>query len=63
MTLGMHKRGQYMTILNVDECQLVHEDFNVIVRAVLDFCRQRGVPALSQKEARRPDAESDYPQK
>ena len=41
MTLGMHKRGQYMTILNVDECQLVHEDFNVIVRAVLDFCRQR----------------------
>ena len=41
MTLGMHKRGQYMTILNVDDCQLVHEDFNIIVRAVLDFCRGR----------------------
>ena len=41
MTLGMHRRGQYMTILNVDDCQLVHEDFNIIVRAVLDFCRGR----------------------
>ena len=41
MTLGMHKRGQYMSILNVDECQLVHEDFNRIVSATLEFCRER----------------------
>ena len=41
MTLGMHKRGQYMTILNVDECQLVHDDFNKIVAAVLAFCREK----------------------
>ena len=41
MTLGMHKRGQYMSILNVDDCQLVHEDFNRIVAATLKFCRER----------------------
>ena len=51
MTLGMHKRGQYMTILNVDR------------QSGAGFLPPAGVPALSQKEARRPDAESDYPQK
>ena len=41
MTLGMHKRGQYMSVLTVDCCQLVDEDFNVILAAVLDFCKER----------------------
>ena len=42
MTLGMHMKGKYMSILNVDDCQLVHDDFNKIVRAVLGFCKERG---------------------
>ena len=62
MTLGMHKRGQYMTILNVDECQLVHEGFECDRQSCVGFLPPAGVPALSQKRARRPDAESDYPQ-
>ena len=37
MTLGMHKKKHFMSIVTVDQCQLVHEDFNVILRGVLDF--------------------------
>lgn len=42
MTLGMHKKGQFMSIVTTDECQLVHEDFNRILRATLDFAVEKG---------------------
>lgn len=41
-TLGMHKKGHFMSIVTVDECQLVHEDFNRILRATLDFVNEHG---------------------
>lgn len=42
MTLGMHRKKQFMSIVTVDECQLVPEDFNRILRGTLDFCIQHG---------------------
>lgn len=42
MTLGMHKRGRFMSIITVDECQLVDSDFNLVLRATLDFCNEKG---------------------
>lgn len=42
MTLGMHQRGRFMSIVTVDECQLVDEDFNRILKAVLDFVTEKG---------------------
>ena len=41
-TLGMHQKGRFMSIVTVDECQLVHDDFNKILRGVLDFVSERG---------------------
>ena len=37
MTLGMHRKRNFMSIVTVDHCQLVPEDFNLILRAVLEF--------------------------
>lgn len=39
MTLGMHRKGNFMSVVTVDECQLVHEDFNLVLAATLDFCK------------------------
>ncbi len=52
MTLGMHKRGQFMSVVTVDECQLVDEDFNRILQAVLDFAEQRGYSFYHKKSHR-----------
>ena len=41
-TLGMHKKGHFMSIVTVDECQLIHEDFNKVLSATLDFVKERG---------------------
>lgn len=41
MTLGMHRKKNFMSIVTVDQCQLVDPDFNVILAAVLEFCRER----------------------
>lgn len=42
MTLGMHQKRRFMSIVTVDECQLVHDDFNKILSATLEFCTERG---------------------
>ena len=48
-TLGMHKKGHFMSIITVDQCQLVHPDFNRILRATLDFVNFRGYPKYNKK--------------
>ena len=42
MTLGMHRKKHFMSIVTVDECQLVHEDFNRILAATLGFATGNG---------------------
>ena len=49
MTLGMHKKGHFMSIITVDHCQLVHPDFNVILRATLEFVLNMGYPMYNKK--------------
>lgn len=49
MTLGMHKKKHFMSIITVDQCQLVHDDFNRILRAVLDFASERGYSHYHKK--------------
>lgn len=40
--LGMHKKKNFMSIVTVDHCQLVDEDFNRILRYTLDFAEEHG---------------------
>ena len=42
LTLGLHKRRSYYDVVNTDCCQLVHEDFNVIVRETRDYFDELG---------------------
>ena len=42
LTLGMHRRKMFMSVVTVDHCQLVDPDFNRILRCTLDFCIARG---------------------
>jgi 23S rRNA (uracil1939-C5)-methyltransferase len=52
LTLGMHKKGCFMSIITCDECQLVPRDFNTILSAVLEFCRGRGYVFYNKKSHR-----------
>jgi tRNA/tmRNA/rRNA uracil-C5-methylase (TrmA/RlmC/RlmD family) len=42
MTLGMHKSGSYMSVINTTGCLLVPQSFNVIHAAVLDWALASG---------------------
>ena len=42
LTLGLHKRNSTYDILTASDCQIVAEDFNRILHAVLEFCRKMG---------------------
>lgn len=52
MTLGMHRKKHFMSIVTVDECQLVHPDFNRVLRGVLDFAQERGYVKYHKKTHR-----------
>lgn len=49
ITLGMHKKGNYMSIVTVDECQLVSEEFNEILKCTLNFVKKKGYPKYHKK--------------
>lgn len=42
LCLGMHKKKNFMSIVTVDQCQLVDDDFNKILRFNLEFAEARG---------------------
>lgn len=49
MTLGMHKKGNFMSIITVDNCQLVDEDFNKILKFTLNFAKEKGYTYYHKK--------------
>lgn len=52
MTLGMHKRRSYMSVVNTDDCMLVDSDFNLIRKSVLEFCLSHGYERYNPKSHR-----------
>ena len=52
MTLGMHQKGRFMSIITVDECQLVSADFNRVLSYTLAFARERGYSFYHKKTHR-----------
>lgn len=49
LELGMHYKGRWMSIITTDECQLAPPDFNRVLRATLDFCREKGYRPYHRK--------------
>ena len=48
LALGMHKRGSFYDIVTVDQCLLVHEDCCRILRATLDYFKEKNVSFLKK---------------
>lgn len=44
LTLGLHKKGSTYDVLTTDDCAIVNEDFNTILRCVLDYFTEHPMP-------------------
>ena len=44
LALGMHKRNSRFDIVNTDECKIVHDDFNLILKRVRDWGQLNDIP-------------------
>lgn len=49
MALGLHKTGSMHDIVTADKCKIVHEDFNTIVSATLDYFNKLEIPFYHKK--------------
>ncbi len=44
LTLGMHRRGRHHDIITVDQCRIMDEDFNEILKTILEYFSERNIP-------------------
>ena len=44
LSLGMHKRGSFYDIVEVDQCQIVDGDFRQVLTCTLEHFREAGIP-------------------
>lgn len=44
LALGMHKRGSFHDVVNVDHCKIVHEDFTKILTVTREYFAEKKVP-------------------
>lgn len=49
MRLGMHRKKSFISVVDSSCCRIVPEDFNRIVKAVVDFCSEKGYVQYSKK--------------
>lgn len=50
ITLGLHQKGHFMNIVTTDECQIVDNDFNIILKTVLDFVKANEYRHYNKKQ-------------
>jgi len=60
LALGLHKAGHYYSIITTDHCQIVDEDFNMILKSTLEFCRDKAYDYYHKKGAQRAAAPPHY---
>ncbi|SHH12763.1 23S rRNA (uracil(1939)-C(5))-methyltransferase RlmD [Clostridium grantii] len=41
LCLGMHMKGRSFSIVTADECKIIDEDFNLLLKTVLDYFRKK----------------------
>ena len=44
IALGMHKKGSFHDIVTISDCCIVNEDFNAILKVVLDYFSDKEIP-------------------
>lgn len=41
LALGLHKRGSFYDIVSVTNCKIVHDDYNKILKCILELCKAK----------------------
>lgn len=49
LSLGMHKRGSFYDIVSVPECQIVDEDYRLVLKTVLEFFQTKNTDFLHRQ--------------
>lgn len=44
LTLGLHRKGSFYDVLQIDDCRITNNDYNLIIKATVELCRRYGLP-------------------
>lgn len=43
LALGLHKKGSFYDIVTTDNCKIVNDDYNKILRTILNYCKKNNL--------------------
>lgn len=49
LTLGMHEKGKFNSVVTVEQCKIVDEDFNQILKSTLSYFKGKNVPRYNSR--------------
>ena len=49
ISLGMHRKGKFHDVVTVDECKIVDEDFNLILKTILEYFKEKKTLVYNNK--------------
>ena len=49
LSLGLHKRGRFYEVVEVTECNIVEKDFIIILKEVLNYFKEIGIPYYNKR--------------
>lgn len=49
LSLGLHRRGKFYEIVNVENCNIVDSDFTTILKEVLNYFKEKEIPYYNKK--------------
>ena len=49
LTLGMHKKKSFYSVITCDDCRLVNNDYNLIVKATVEYFGGLNIPYVNKK--------------
>lgn len=44
LALGLHKKGSFYDIVTTDSCKIVNDDYNKVLRTILNYCKKNNLP-------------------
>lgn len=49
LSLGLHKKGRFYEVVNVENCNIVESDFTIILKETVNYFREKDIPIYNKK--------------
>ena len=49
LSLGLHRKGRFYEVVNIEGCNIVEKDFTIILKEVLNYFKEKAIPHYNKR--------------